>query len=330
MDRLTSMKVFQRVIDEGGFAAAARALDLSPAGVTRMVAALEEHLGVRLLQRTTRKLALTDAGEAYLLRVRNILNEVQDAESAAAEHTRELQGTLNLLATPVLASYFLAPRVATWHARHPKVLLDLQIDPFPQPRIDEFDVTFLVVDEAFDGDIVARPLACTDWIACASPAYLQRAGMPETPDQLLAHTYLKFLWPQNSGHHGRQTRLLPLDGGPAVEVDLKPALQTTSFDVLLRAALDGAGITFLSRLLVTPHLERGALVQLLPDWIFGRFMIYAALPTRKFMPARTRAFLDFLAEFGPPARGCHANHPAFPCRQTLTSPHSGAKKSRLD
>jgi DNA-binding transcriptional LysR family regulator len=84
-----------------------------------------------------------------------------------------------------------------------------------------------------------------------------------------------------------------------VEVDLKPALQTTSFDVLLRAALDGAGITFLSRLLVTPHLERGSLVQLLPDWIFGRFTIYAALPTRKFMPARTRAFLDFLAEFAP-------------------------------
>lgn len=293
------MKVFQRVIDEGGFAAAARALDMSPAGVTRMVAALEEHLGVRLLQRTTRKLALTDVGETYLLRVRSILHEVADAESAAAEHTRELQGTLHVLATPVLASYFLSPRIATWHARHPKVLLDLQIDPFPQPRIEEFDVTFLVVDEAFDGDIVARPLATTDWIACASPAYLQRAGTPETPAQLCDHTYLKFQWPQDSGHYGRQTRLQPVSGGEPVEVDLKPALQTTSFDVLLRAALDGAGITFLSRLLVATHLERGSLVHLLPDWIFGRFTIYAALPTRKFMPSRTRAFLDFLGEFAP-------------------------------
>lgn len=299
MDRFNSMRVFQRVIDEGGFAAAARAMDLSPAGVTRMIAALEEHLGVRLLQRTTRKLALTDAGEAYLLRVRSILHEVADAESAAAEHTRELQGTLRVMATPVLASYFLAPRIASWHARHPKVLLDLQIDPFPQPRIEEFDVTFLVVDEGFDGDIVARPLATTDWIACASPEYLKRAGTPELPAQLREHTYLKFQWPQNSGHHGRLVRLQPLRGGDAVEVDLKPALQTTSFDVLLRAALDGAGITFLSRLLVTSHLERGSLVQLLPDWIFGRFTIYAALPTRKFMPARTRAFLDFLAEFAP-------------------------------
>ena len=294
------MKVFQRVVEEGGFASAARALDMSPAGVTRMVAALEEHLGVRLLQRTTRKLALTVAGETYLQRVRSILHEVEDAESAAAAHTLELHGTLHMLATPVLASYFLAPRIAIWHARHPKVLLDLQIDPFPQPRIEEFDLTFMVVDEGFDGDIVARPLATTEWIACASPDYLKRMGTPQSPAELSEHTYLKFQWPQNSGHYGRQTRLQPVQGGDVVAVDIKAALQTTSFDVLLRAALDGAGVTFLSRLLVAAHIERGTLVHLLPDWIFGRFTIFAALPTRKFMPARTRAFLDFLTEFAPP------------------------------
>lgn len=299
MDRLQSMKVFLRVADEGGFASAARALEMSPAGVTRMVASLEEHLGVRLMQRTTRKLALTDAGEAYLLRVRSILADVEEAESAAAEHTQELQGTLHVLATPVLAAYFLAPRIAAWHARHPKVLLDLAIDPFPQPRIEEFDVAFLVVDEGFDADIVARPLASTDWIACASPEYLARAGTPQTPPQLADHAYLKFQWPQNSGHHGRQVRLQPLAGGPEVQVEWKPVVQTTSFDVLLRAALDGAGISFLSRLLVASHLARGTLVHVLPDWILGRFTIYAALPTRKFMPARTRAFLDFVAEFAP-------------------------------
>ncbi|MBI2772745.1 MAG: LysR family transcriptional regulator [Burkholderiales bacterium] len=301
MDRLQAMKVFQRVVDEGGFAAAARALDMSPAGVTRMLAALEDHLGVRLLQRTTRKLALTDAGEAYLLRTRAILHEVEDAESAAAEHSRELHGVLRVLATPVLASYYLAPRAASWHERHPKVLLDLATDPFPQARIEEFDLTFVVVDEGFDADIVARPLATTDWIACASPEYLQRAGTPQAPGELQVHSYLKFQWPQGSGHHGRQARLQPVAGGDAVAVDLSPVLQTNSFDVLLRAALDGAGITFLSRLLVAPHLARGTLVHLLPGWVFGRFTIYAALPTRKFMPARTRAFLDFLEETPPAA-----------------------------
>ncbi len=293
------MKVFQRVVDEGGFAAAARSLNLSPAGATRMVAALESHLGVRLLQRTTRKLALTDAGEAYLLRVRAILHEVDDAESAATESSRDLQGTLHVLATPVLASYFISPRIATWNARHPKVALDLVTDPFPQQRVEEFDVSFLVVDEGFDADIVARPLATTDWIACASPDYLARAGTPTAPAQLQDHTYLRFQWPQNSGHHGRTARLRPVAGGAAVEVALAPALQTNSFDVLLHAALDGAGITFLSRLLVAPHLARGRLVHVLPDWRLGRFTIYAALPTRKFMPARTRVFLDFLAEFAP-------------------------------
>lgn len=303
MDRLQSMKVFQRVVDEGGFAAAARALDMSPAGVTRMVASLEEHLGVRLMQRSTRKLALTDAGEAYLLRVRSILSEVEDAESAASEHARDLQGTIHVLSTPVLASYFLAPRIAAWHARHPKVLLDLAIDPFPQPRIEEFDVAFLVVDEGFDADIVARALATTDWIACASPDYLRRAGTPATPQDLATHTYLKFQWPQNSGHYGRLARLQPVGGGEPVEVDWKPTVLTTSFDVLLRASVDGAGISFLSRLLAAPHLARGTLVHVLPGWIFGRFTIYAALPTRKFMPARTRAFLDFVAEFAPQAVG---------------------------
>ena len=300
MDRLLAMKIFRHVVDDCGFAAAARTLDLSPAAVTRMVAALETQLGARLLQRTTRKLALTDVGEAYLHRVRNILHEVEDAESEVATSTRELQGTLHVLATPVLASYFLSPRIATWQARHPRVVLDLAIDPFPQSRIEEFDVTFLVVDEGFDADIVARPLATTDWIACAAPDHLARAGTPQTPQDLLAHPYLKFQWPQNSGHSGRRTRLVPAagDGAPA-ELDWPAALQTTSFDVLLRTALDGAGITFLSRLLVAPHLARGTLVHVLPDWMFGRFTIYAALPTRKFMPARTRAFLDFLAEFAP-------------------------------
>ncbi len=300
MDTLQAMRVFEKVVDLDGFAAAARALDMSAAGVTRMLAALEAQLGARLLQRTTRKLSLTNAGQSYLLRVRSILREVDDAQAEAAAHTHELQGVLHVLATPVLASYYLAPRIATWHARHPKVLLDLAIDPFPQPRIEEHDVTFLVVDEGFDADIVARPLSTTEWIACASPDYLARAGTPAQPSDLSVHAYLKFQWPQSSGHAGRRTRLQPARGqGATVEVDISPALQTTSFDVLLRAALDGAGITFLSRLLVAPHLAKGRLVQVLPDWIFGRFKIYAALPTRKFIPARTQAFLAFLTEFAP-------------------------------
>ena len=107
MDRLQAMKIFERVVEEGGFAAAARAMDMSPPVVTRMVAELEQHLGTRLLQRTTRKLALTDAGESYLQRVRAILHEIDDAEAAAS--TRDLRGTIRIVAAPVLATNFLAP-----------------------------------------------------------------------------------------------------------------------------------------------------------------------------------------------------------------------------
>jgi DNA-binding transcriptional LysR family regulator len=295
------MRVFQRVVDDGGFAAAARALDMSPATVTRLFGDLEQHLGARLMQRTTRKLALTEAGEVYLLRVRGILNEIDDAEAAVGSSTHELQGTVHVLASPVLASYFLAPQIAKWRQRYPKVALEIAIDPFPQSRVDEFDVTFMAVDEGYDASVVARPLATTEWILCASPAYLQRAGTPLQPLDLERHDYLKFPWQQGGGTSNRRLRLRPANGttGDAVEVDMPIALQSVSFDVLYRAALDGAGIAVLSRLLVAQHLASGELVHVLPDWIFGRLTVYAAVPSRKLIPARTRAFLAFLSEWLP-------------------------------
>jgi len=296
------MRVFERVVDEGGFAAAARALDMSPAAVTRLVGDLEKHLGARLMHRTTRKLALTDAGEVYLLRVRGILHEIDDAEAAAGSSMQELQGTVHILASPLLATYFLAPHIAKWRERYPKVALDISVDPFPQSRVDEFDVTFMAVDEGYDASVVARPLARTEWILCAAPAYLKRAGTPLKPQDLVRHDYLKFPWQQGGGSSNRRLRLGPLQGaGEAVEVDMPVVLQSVSFDVLYRAALNGAGITVLSRLLVAPLLASGELVHLLPDWMFGRSTIYVAVPSRKLIPARTRAFLTFVSEL--PGRG---------------------------
>lgn len=294
------MRVFQRVVDEGGFAAAARALDMSPAAVTRLFSDLEQHLGARLMQRTTRKLALTEAGEVYLLRVRGILNEIADAEAAVGSSTQELHGTVRVMASPVLASYFLAPHVARWRARHPQVALEIAIDPAPESRIDEFDVTFMAMDEGYDANVVARPLSTTEWIVCASPSYLQRAGTPLQPQDLERHDYLKFPRQTSGGANNRRLRLRPAKGaGAAVEVEMPLALQSISLDVLYRAALDGAGIAVLSRLLVAPHLASGALVHLLPDWIQGRLTVYVAVPSRKLIPARTRAFLDCLSEWMP-------------------------------
>jgi DNA-binding transcriptional LysR family regulator len=297
MDRLLSMRVFQRVIDEGGFAAAARMLDMSPAGVTRLVTDLEQHLGTRLMQRTTRKLSLTEAGEAYLMRVRSILAEVDDAEATAASSASELQGMLHILAPPLFANNFLANQISRWISRYPKVTIDLHVDPFPQSRVEEFDATFIIVNEGFDANVVARPVAHTEWIVCASPAYLQRRGTPLQPQDLQRHDYLRFPWQAASGHTARGLRLLSVDASQNdIETPMHVVLQSASYDALFTAALDGAGIVVMPKFPVENYLKSGALVHLLPDWIFGRFTVYVALPTRKLIPARTRAFLDFASE----------------------------------
>ena len=299
MDRLQAMKIFERVVEEGGFAAAARAMDMSPPVVTRMVAELEQHLGTRLLQRTTRKLSLTDAGEAYLQRVRAILHEIDDAEAAAAASTRDLRGTIRIVAAPVLATNFLAPMVALWHAHYPKLMLDISMDAYASSRVDEFDVTIMVVGEDFDANIVARSLVQGEAIVVASPGYLQRRGIPREPQDLAHHDFLRdssapVRAQMGPGRKLRLQSLLP--GVPEEEVETLAVLQSMSTELLMRAAVDGAGVTVTSRLLAEEHLARGELVHLLPDWIFSRYTIYAALPSGRMLPARTRVFLDFLTE----------------------------------
>ena len=304
MDRLQAMKVFSRVVDEGGFAAAARAMDMSPPVVTRMVAELEQHLGTRLLQRTTRKLALTDAGEAYLLRVRAILHEIDDAEAAAAASTRDLRGTIRIVAAPVLATNFLAPMVALWHVHYPKVMLDISMDAHASSRVDEFDVTIMVAGEDFDANIVARSLVQGEAIVVASPDYLKRRGVPREPQDLVRHDYLRDSSAPVRAQMGpgRKLRLQSLRAeAPDQEVEAPAVLQSVSTELLMRAAVDGAGVAVTSRLLAEEHLARGELVHILPDWIFSRYTIYAALPSGRMLPARTRVFLDFLTEQVPRA-----------------------------
>ena len=302
MDRLQAMKIFERVVEEGGFAAAARAMDMSPPVVTRMVAELEQHLGTCLLQRTTRKLALTDAGESYLQRVRAILHEIDDAEAAAS--TRDLRGTIRIVAAPVLATNFLAPMVAVWHAYYPKLMLDISMDAYASSRVDEFDVTIMVAGEDFDANIVARPLVQGEAIVVASPDYLERRGIPREPQDLIHHDYLRDSSAPvrlQSGP-GRKLRLQSLRADvPDEEVDAPAVLQSVSTELLMRAAVDGAGVAVTSRLLAEEHLARGELVHILPGWIFSRYTIYAALPSGRMLPARTRVFLDFLTEHVPRA-----------------------------
>lgn len=294
MDRLNSLRVFQRVVDEGGFAAAARALDMSPAVVTRLVADLEDHLGTRLLHRTTRRMALTEAGEAYLARVRQILLDVDDADALVSARTTELAGVLRVLAPPVLATHILAPLVASFHAAYPRIVLDIEVATHRDPPIEDFDVTLLGTDADFDGHVIARKINETEAILVAAPAYLQRRAAPQAPDELPQHDCL-LIKPETLGRRYWNLQHPDRPDQP-LQPQMQPVLQANHLDTVMRAALDGAGITALPVELAAPHLASGALVRVLSPWITGRFTLWAALPSRKFMPRRTQVFLDHLSE----------------------------------
>lgn len=294
MDRLASMRVFQKVIDEGGFAAAGRALDMSPAVVTRLVADLEDHLGTRLLHRTTRRVSLTDAGESYLDRVRVILQDLDEANDLVSSQTSELAGVLRLLAPPVLATHVLAPLVSGFRQAYPKILLDIDVESHREPPIQDYDITLMGAKASFDANVIARKVLSSVTVLLASPDYLRRKGTPTRPEDLEQHDCLRFKPP---GGRTRAWRLLhETDEARFVDIEVQPVLWANHTDTLMHAALDGAGITATTIELAAPLIQNGDLVRVLNPWITDRLAMYAALPSRKFMPRRTGVFLDYLIE----------------------------------
>ncbi|NYT57575.1 LysR family transcriptional regulator [Alcaligenaceae bacterium] len=294
MDHLLCMRVFEKVADESGFAAAARAMDMSPPVVTRVVAELETHLGTRLFQRTTRRVSLTEAGEAYLASIRQILQDVAEADAIASAHTVELAGRLRVHTEPVLASYVIAPLLSSFRQRHPGIVVDMDVETRRDPPIEDYDITLLGTDASFNADIVARKVVESDAILVASPDYVKRRGMPATPQDLARHDSLRLRRPEGPLRPWRMWRAS--DPEQVLETNADPVLIANHTDTLLRAALDGAGITSISLDVVAPYLTGGQLIRVLNPWITGQLAMYAALPSRKFVPRRSRVFLDFLVE----------------------------------
>lgn len=288
------MRVFLQVADEGGFAAAARKLDLAPAVVTRLVSDLEKHLGVRLLQRTTRRVSLTPAGEAYLARVRAILADIDEAFSVASAHSREMSGTIRILAPPVIATHLLAPTVSDFQRLHPEVLLDIVVEDHADPPVEEYDLTLASGMTQLHPNTIVRTIIESSAVFCASPAYLRQHPAPVHPRDLLAHRCLRLRMPS--------TRLRPwvlvdpTREDEKVEVDAPSVMTANHTDTLLRATVDGAGISSQPEDLLAPLVQSGQLVRVLAPWITNRLSIVAALPSRKYLPARTRAFLDHVIE----------------------------------
>jgi DNA-binding transcriptional LysR family regulator len=294
MDRLQSMRVFQQVVDEGGFAAAARKLDLTPAAVTRLVSDLEKHLGVRLLQRTTRRLALTPAGEVYLGRLRHILGEIDEADTIAQAQSREMCGTVRILTMPVIATHILAPGIPEFQRRFPEVQLELHVQDMVDPAVEDYDLTFVTGNVQIVSTAIVRTVVETQAVFCASPAYLERYGRPAQPQDLLQHRFLRL---RMAGMRPRALRLIdPTQQDRQLDIDIPAAVSANHTDVLMRATVDGGGISSQPADLIAPLLKSGALQRVLAPWITSRLRLAAAMPSRKYMPARTRAFLEHVVE----------------------------------
>lgn len=303
MDLIRAMTVFARVADSGSFASASRALDLAPAVVTRVVAELEEHLGARLIHRTTRRMALTEVGEDYLASVRAILADVDAAHELAQSSTGEPRGVLKLLCPPALAVHQLAKLLPEFHRRYPMITVELST-PGPVATIDEaFDLTLVLTGRPIDGDFVARRLARSELVLCAAPEYLDARGRPEHPEDLRG--YDAVLPPGNDLARGITFVRVPSDARPEDDcsnaetitlVPQRPLLTASHADVMYAAALHGLGVVGLPSFMVEDALHENALERVLPDWRLFSVNLWAMLPTRKHLPLRTRVMLDYLVE----------------------------------
>lgn len=300
MDQLRALRIFSKVIAEGSFAGAARVLDLAPAVVTRAVADLEQHLNARLLNRSTRRLALTEIGEAYLLRANGILAELDAADALADSATRQPNGSLRILCPPAFACHQLARHLPLFHQRYPQIHLEISTPGSVDAADENFDVSILSIgQQALQGDFVIRPLTSSAFILCAAPSYLAEHGCPQTPQELLTH---QGLLPAVSAVRReltlyRQTAKDSTSSNDSVTLPLTPALLSTPhIDLLLASALAGLGIAGLPSFITEQALRDGRLQRVLPQWIGTTLNLYAAMPTRKHVPARTRVFIDFLVE----------------------------------
>ncbi len=300
MDQLRAMRVFSQVIFEGSFAGAARVLDMAPAVVTRTVADLEVHLGARLLNRTTRKLALTEIGAAYLDRARHILLDLEEADALAGASTQLAKGSLRVLCPPAFAVHQLAPNLPEFRKSQPNISLELSA-PGPVVTADEhFDISILSIGEqVLEGDFVVRKLARSAFILCASPSYLKRQGKPEIPADL--EKFEGVLPAVAALRQGltlyRQGTDSFKSGADSVRVPAgNIALTTSHIDMMLACGLAGLGIVALPSFVAQTPLKNGHLIRVLSEWCGVTLTIYAAVPTRKYMPARTRVFLDFLVQ----------------------------------
>lgn len=292
MGKLEDMEVFARVVAIGSLSGAGRELGLSPAGVSKRLKRLEEDLGARLLQRTTRQISLTEEGQAYYERIGPLLAAIEEAEAFVTRRSDAVRGTLKVSAPTSFGRMHIAPHINDFMQAYPDLALNLQLnDEFVDIVGEGFDLS-IRIGELTDSSLVARKLGSVRRVLCASPGYIARHGRPETLADLAGHICLP-------PHNNDTWRL----DGPEGPVSYRPQgpLRTNSSEVIREAVIGGAGIALRSTWDVGPELARGDLVQVLPAYGGSRDTgIFALYASRRFMPAKIRVFIDFLVKLYEP------------------------------
>jgi DNA-binding transcriptional LysR family regulator len=293
-DTLQEMSVFSKVVTAGSLSAAARDLGLSPALVSRRLAALEARLGVRLLHRTTRSLHLTVEGARYYDACSRVLAEIEDANAEVSRGRVEPQGALKVALPASFGHQHVAPLIVEFAERYPKVELALSLSDRRVSVVDEgFDVA-ITIAHLEDSSLAARKLAPNRRVVCASPEYLRKHGTPRAPEDLVAHNCL------TTSDFTMTWEYQDPRGRPGT-VRVRGRYACDNWEVLREWALAGLGVALKSTWDVYRQLQDGSLVALFPGYRFhSDVAIYAVYPHRRLLPAKTRVFIDFLAQrFGP-------------------------------
>src|ERR1700704_861914 len=315
------MRVFAKVVESGSFTGAAQRLGISASMVSQHVKELEERLAARLLNRTTRKVSVTEVGRAYYERCTRLLADLEEIEHAVSDMHAAPRGELRINATPSFGILHLAPAIADFTARFPAISVELTLSERPVDLIAEgFDVA-VRVEEMPDSSLIARQLAPCRMVVCGAPSYLERHGMPRTPADLTAHNCLTAAG--NVLPYYRAWHLTAADGS-ALNISPIGNLRTNSGAVLKVAALAGHGLVCLPTYFVGDALQSGRLVAGLDEYVAPPYTLRALYPHNRHLSAKVRVFIDFLAErFGrePPWENS-ANRPPRPT--TASARHRGA------
>jgi LysR family transcriptional regulator for bpeEF and oprC len=291
MDRLYAMKVFTKVVETGSFTRAVHLLDLPPASATRIIQQLEAHLKVRLLQRTTRRLNLTAEGAAYYELCLRILADIEEAENSLAHGGRAPRGKLRVDMPGLLGRMIVVPKLHEFHALYPGIDLMLGFGDRPVDLIQEGVDCVIRIGTLRDSSLLARRIGVYQGVTVASQDYLDRYGVPATPEDLERHVAANYFW----GRTGRIMELtFEVDGHP-VEVRMKGWIAVNDAVAYVDSGVEGIGIIQAARFMVLPHMKSGKLVEILSQWKPLPMPISAVYPHNRHLSPPVRVFVDWVA-----------------------------------